>query len=164
MEWNEERITALKSMWLNGLSASEVARQLGGVSRSAVIGKVHRLGISWRDTPERKRNVGGRPSNRLRARSEEATAPRREAPPAPRKAPVSRTPFETTAGATILTLRDNSCRWPIGDPGEADFGFCGRERFGHGPYCAGHAPIAFRGARKAMPIAPATLAAWEGRL
>src|SRR5579864_5819906 len=67
MDWSEERIEALTKMWREGLSASQVARQLGGVSRSAVIGKVHRLGIAGRDAPARPHNVGGRPSTRVRA-------------------------------------------------------------------------------------------------
>ncbi|MCK5909829.1 MAG: GcrA cell cycle regulator, partial [Caulobacter sp.] len=55
MDWSEERTATLKKLWLEGLSASQVARQLGGVSRSAVIGKVHRLGITVRETPVRQR-------------------------------------------------------------------------------------------------------------
>ncbi len=54
MDWNEERTAVLKKLWLEGMSASQVARQLGGVSRSAVIGKVHRLGITVRETPVRQ--------------------------------------------------------------------------------------------------------------
>jgi GcrA cell cycle regulator len=49
--WTEERVETLKKLWLDGLSASQIAKQLGGVTRNAVIGKVHRLGLSGRAAP-----------------------------------------------------------------------------------------------------------------
>ena len=48
MGWNEERVALLRKLWTEGLSASQIAKQLGGVTRNAVIGKVHRLGLSGR--------------------------------------------------------------------------------------------------------------------
>ena len=64
MEWNDERIAALTRLWKEGYSAAQVARELGGVSRSAVIGKIHRLGIAGRDAPSGLRGLwprGGDP-------------------------------------------------------------------------------------------------------
>jgi GcrA cell cycle regulator len=52
-QWSDDRVTTLSKLWLDGLSASQIAKQLGGVTRNAVIGKVHRLGLSWRATPSR---------------------------------------------------------------------------------------------------------------
>ena len=51
MGWTDERVEILKKLWLDGLSASQIAKQLGGVTRNAVIGKVHRLGLSGRAAP-----------------------------------------------------------------------------------------------------------------
>ena len=51
MSWTDERVSTLKKLWLDGLSASQIAKQLGGVTRNAVIGKVHRLGLSGRAAP-----------------------------------------------------------------------------------------------------------------
>jgi GcrA cell cycle regulator len=150
VEWNEERIEALTKMWREGLSASQVARQLGGVSRSAVIGKVHRLGIAGRDAPSRPHILGGRTSTRVRAsaggvrRATVAHAPRQAEPRAPRVA------FEVAATANIHTLTEHGCRWPIGEPDQAGFGFCGRLRAGAGSYCAGHTPMATR--RREAPM------------
>ena len=48
MSWSEERVEALKTMWAEGKSASQIAKELGNVTRNAVIGKVHRLGLSNR--------------------------------------------------------------------------------------------------------------------
>lgn len=51
MSWTDERVETLKTMWSEGKSASQIAKELGGVTRNAVIGKVHRLGLSNRVTP-----------------------------------------------------------------------------------------------------------------
>ncbi|HEY9218643.1 MAG TPA: GcrA family cell cycle regulator, partial [Phenylobacterium sp.] len=53
MGWTEERVEILKKLWQDGLSASQIAKQLGGVTRNAVIGKVHRLGLSGRAAPSK---------------------------------------------------------------------------------------------------------------
>ncbi len=58
MAWSEERVAVLKKMWLDGNSASEIAKELGNISRNAVIGKVHRLGLSNRDTNTAKAGAG----------------------------------------------------------------------------------------------------------
>ena len=150
MEWNEERIEALTKMWREGLSASQVARQLGGVSRSAVIGKVHRLGIAGRDAPTRP--MGGRPATRVRATA--GGVRRAQTPRAPREqiANPPRAAFEVGPTASIHTHTAHACRWPIGEPDQAGFGFCGRLRSGHPSYCAGHAPMATR--RRDTPMKP----------
>ena len=74
MAWNDERVELLKKLWAEGLSASQIAGRLGGVTRNAVIGKVHRLGLSGRATTSRMK------SHRPRARA--ATARRLAAKPA----------------------------------------------------------------------------------
>ncbi|GAW35172.1 gcrA cell cycle regulator [Roseovarius sp. A-2] len=76
MSWNDERVELLKKMWGEGQSASQIAKELGGVTRNAVIGKVHRLGLS-------NRNGSGAAS----AASEAKTAPAAEAKPAPKPTP-----------------------------------------------------------------------------
>jgi GcrA cell cycle regulator len=138
MDWNEERTATLRKLWLEGMSASQVARQLGGVSRSAVIGKVHRLGITVRDIPTRQRTAV-RTAVRVqpRARVVRDAAPVR---PALRLIEIA----EMTPTANILGLEIHSCRWPIGNPDSHDFGFCGREKTARGSYCDEHARGAFR--------------------
>ena len=56
MSWSEERVEILKKMWLDGKSASEIAKELGEITRNAVIGKVHRLGLSNRETKSFKQD------------------------------------------------------------------------------------------------------------
>ena len=61
MAWTDERVEQLKKLWAEGLSASQIAGRLGGVTRNAVIGKVHRLGLSGRATTSRMKSHRTRP-------------------------------------------------------------------------------------------------------
>lgn len=161
MSWNDERVNTLKKLWAEGHSASQIAKQLGGVTRNAVIGKVHRLGLSGRATPSRpvKRPPRlARPKPRFLADGTVAAAPAATAAPsAPVPslavervtsiAPLPPLPLADGTPATILTLRDTMCKWPIGDPADPKFAFCGRKA-DCGPYCTEHAQVAFQPARK----------------
>ena len=72
--------------------------------------------------------------------------------PRPERAPMPRfIEAELAPTATIHTLTLSACRWPIGDPHNADFGFCGRDRAGPGSYCQQHAQTAFRRRGEANP-------------
>ena len=84
MSWTDERVETLKKMWAEGQSASQIAKELGGVTRNAVIGKVHRLGLSNRVGP------GGKDEEEV----EEAPVA-----PAPRAEPVRAAPPEPTRAA-----------------------------------------------------------------
>jgi GcrA cell cycle regulator len=77
------------------------------------------------------------------------------APPAP--APIQ---FDARPSATILTLGEHACRWPIGDPDDAGFGFCGARRTGHSSYCEAHAGASLR--RKTKPVDAEALTSWLG--
>jgi len=139
MSWTEERVAQLRQLWGNGKSASEIAEILGGVSRNAVIGKAHRLELS------------GRPSPIKRKEDEEeeevaAAAPAAvEAQPAPvEKVAAKPVPERKSGGATILNLTERMCKWPIGDPRDKDFHFCGKASHGNFPYCIEHAQIAYQ--------------------
>lgn len=134
--WTDERVEQLKSLWADGLSASQIARALGGVTRNAVIGKVHRLGLAGRAAPA--------PSEHARV----AATPARPAAPRPAepKPVVAEDPIRLEDGkfATVLTITDHMCRWPIGDPSDADFHFCGRKTKPGSPYCDVHARMAYQ--------------------
>ncbi|MGQ2909477.1 MAG: GcrA family cell cycle regulator [Aliihoeflea sp.] len=156
MNWTDERVELLKKLWAEGLSASQIATQLGGVSRNAVIGKVHRLKLSGR------------------GRASSATPrPKKTAPSAP-KAPRPSRPMTTTIGATALQARfdaqpeaapaprlssvvvplsrnlklielsERTCKWPNGDPLAEEFSFCGNDVGDCGPYCAYHSRVAYQ--------------------
>ncbi len=159
MSWTEERVETLKKLWAEGHSASQIANRLGGVTRNAVIGKVHRLGLSGRATPSRpvKRPPRlARPKPRPNATAAPAVAKAAPSSSAPRRpadaeiaAAAALPPLTGDNGETagILTIRDSMCKWPIGDPADANFAFCGRKAE-CGPYCKEHAKVAFQPARK----------------
>ncbi len=146
MGWTDERVEALKKLWLDGLSASQIAKQLGGVTRNAVIGKVHRLGLSGRATPSQPTRPvfkAARP-----ARPVASAPPRRaEAVAAPAAVAAPTVPAvysEEPGSATVLTLGAHMCKWPIGDPSADGFTFCGRRTGQDGPYCIEHARMAYQ--------------------
>jgi GcrA cell cycle regulator len=74
------------------------------------------------------------------------------AQPARRPAPPPSAPFQVPPTATLVTLAEHGCRWPIGDPGEDGFGFCGRPRTGRGAYCQGHVPMSLSRRLAAIPV------------
>jgi len=87
MSWTEERIERLKAMWAQGATASQIADELGGVSRNAVIGKAHRLGLEARPSPVKPGD------------EKEHRAPAASAAPAPKPAPAERPAARAAAAA-----------------------------------------------------------------
>lgn len=148
MSWTEERVEILKKLWMDGLSASQIASQCG-VTRNAVIGKVHRLNLSGRakpaaPTPRPKKTRPPAPTRPVR---QPARLPAVKAAPAARRldltVPIERLVVPLGAKVPLLGLDEKMCRWPSGDPRDAGFGFCGHERFGLMSYCEYHARIAY---------------------
>lgn len=151
MAWTDERVELLKKLWGEGLSASQIAGRLGNVTRNAVIGKVHRLGLSGRATTSRMKSH--RPRPRMAAKR---TAKTRFSPlgnPAFRalyaeaeiyQAPVEELVIPPNERKYIQTLTECSCRWPIGDPQTPEFHFCGKNKVPGLPYCEFHARRAFQ--------------------
>ncbi len=155
MSWTDDRVELLTKLWADGLSASQIANQLGGVTRNAVIGKVHRLGLSGRATTSRVKS--SRPRRRpSQSRGEGRTSyptfgnaalkpyydPQAKADALPQ--PVEEIHIPPEQRRTILTLRETTCRWPIGDPSEEDFYFCGGSSEPGQPYCDHHARVAYQ--------------------
>lgn len=96
MSWTDERIEQLRSMWEKGLTASQIADELGGVSRNAVIGKAHRLGLKSRPSPVKATEKAAKPAKPAAPAAPKpapaAATARPAAPAAPRPAPVSARP------------------------------------------------------------------------
>ena len=144
MGWTDERVELLKKLWQDGLSASQIAKQLGGVTRNAVIGKVHRLGLSGRATPSKPQRTVFKAPRPTRPISAQPSAPRRIAEPALHAPTPVRYVDEAPGMATVLTLQAHMCKWPIGDPALDNFTFCGRRSEENGPYCHEHASVAYQ--------------------
>ncbi|WP_018997699.1 GcrA family cell cycle regulator [Hirschia maritima] len=168
MAWTEERVAELKKLWAEGHSASQIAKQLGGVTRNAVIGKVHRLGLSGRATPSRPVK---RPPRLARPKPQVTQPAAASAKPAAAAGSNKRKPAKEAASGnlspsmapvanvkpkrlnngdmvTVMTVSDSMCKWPVGDPTDPDFGFCGHSTDGDSPYCAEHAKLAYQPSRK----------------
>lgn len=147
--WTEDRVGALKKLWLEGQSASQIAKQLGGgVTRNAVIGKVHRLGLSGRAAPSQPARATYRPTRPRVAAPAQPSPPRRIEAAQPRPMVAAPTPPQPPipdlpGTATVLTLGAHMCKWPIGDPSSQEFSFCGR-RASEGVYCIEHARVAYQ--------------------
>ena len=185
MSWTDERVARLQEMWNDGMSAAQIAKELGGVTRNAVIGKVHRLGLSNR-APGSTRPAGAdphEPEDALAAPETEdaddpadapdaapaapaAAAPQPASEPAPQPVrplpatarrepqPMSDERLEVLANlaeiektarrVSLLDLTERVCKWPIGDPTDPDFHFCGLPSAPGKPYCAAHVAVAFQ--------------------
>lgn len=149
MSWTDERVAMLKQLWGEGKTAAEIAKILGGVTRNAVIGKAHRLKLSGRVSPIQQntrpetvisRAVRVTPAaTAIEARPMRALARELEQPAA-----VRVEEYIPGKGVKLVDLKERMCRWPIGDPKEENFRFCGCESHPDLPYCDYHAKVAFQ--------------------
>lgn len=153
--WTEDRVSLLTKLWGDGLSASQIAKQLTGVTRNAVIGKVHRLGLAGRAAPSRpikttlsvpKPKPVIAPTVRLVVPIERVAQPVPALPSVPRR--------QTSSGVSVLALKEGMCKWPMGDPGDSDFAFCGCVSKAGTPYCTDHAAIAYQPAAPRRKVTP----------
>ena len=164
MSWTDERVELLKRMWGEGQSASQIAKELGGVTRNAVIGKVHRLGMSNRATgaspakSEPKEKSAATPKPKPASKPEPARPARRQIIPAGQPLPPQPSANEISPEAlakvneiekktkklTLMELTEKTCKWPAGDPATEDFWFCGLPVEAGKPYCEAHVGVAFQ--------------------
>jgi len=173
MSWTDERVELLKKLWGEGQSASQIAKELGGVTRNAVIGKVHRLGLSNRASSgskaETTQKVDKKPEKVAAKKPEAATKEpepkpvmqspaRRQIIPAGQPLPPQPSANEISPEAlarvseiekkakriSLLELTERTCKWPVGDPATPDFWFCGLPTQSGKPYCEAHVGVAFQ--------------------
>jgi GcrA cell cycle regulator len=164
MSWTDEQVELLRQLWLDGKSASQISAQIGhGLSRNAVIGKVHRLGLAGRaKSPSSSAVAAPRPAPapRLATRVNAGGAARAAVRGATALALSAETILETrpvfqeedvvvpmSLRVTIIELREAMCRWPLGDPTSSEFRYCGSPTLGVGPYCAHHSKLAYQPAQ-----------------
>lgn len=142
--WTPQHIETLRELWEAGLSASQIAHKIKGFSRNAVIGKLHRLGLTRKYKSQPGLTAGGRQSALLyrkkgRAmRAAKASASRRVSAPVP-QADAYVPPIMSEAAppnaTTLHDLRNDQCRWPYGDE---IFVFCPETQVLGSSYCPGH--------------------------
>ncbi len=171
MSWTDERVETLKRMWSEGQSASQIAKELGGVTRNAVIGKVHRLGLSNRTggagpktaakaEPKKKPAAKAEPKAKTEAKPvDKPIIPMRKPiitagqplPPQPSANEISPEALATVREVekkskkiSLMELTERTCKWPVGDPATDDFWFCGLPVQQGKPYCEAHVGVAFQ--------------------
>lgn len=119
MVWTDDKVKNLKKLWLKGATTAEIAKKLG-LSKNSIIGKVHRLNLENRPSPIKK------------------TAPVKKV----------KVVVHKSSRIGIMDLKMNTCRWPIGDPTDEDFHFCGKNTAVGKPYCPEHCKMAYTGSSK----------------
>ena len=171
MAWTDERIKQLRQLWSEGQSASKIAEKLGGVTRNAVIGKVHRLGLSNRSENSEKKILTkkrGRPAkvkntdnfqkqienNNSKEFSHINSDKFDDLPVNGLEGDKNMLPEATLANIAeleenakklnLMELTERTCKWPIGDPATENFWFCGHPSEQGKPYCSTHVSIAFQ--------------------
>lgn len=160
MAWTDEMVEDLKRMWDEGLTTGEIGKRLG-VSKNSIVGKVHRLDLTSRPSPIKKKEDNSDASTKEakevksiketatiktvakkevetsteRSRAEQLSKDaRKDCAPEPKK----------NNGKTMLTDLDNhTCRWPVGDPKDEGFHFCGKKVKIGQTYCDEHSSIAY---------------------
>jgi GcrA cell cycle regulator len=172
MEWTDETIARLRTLWGEGHSTAEIGRRLG-ISKNAVVGKAHRLDLAARPSPIRPAPEGARPRPPTRrgagptlpplASTRPPSTSTAGASPATPRPPVTGT-ATTPRSFGALALRSTpspqpaprlsavaprpygrvvTCCWPIGEPGTKSFRFCEAESVPGKPYCTEHAELAY---------------------
>ena len=147
----EGNVELLKQLYAEGHPASHIAARIGGgVSRNAVIGKAHRLGLLGTAPPKLARSM----RQRSRQKRTEKTRWRRHMSTRQNRVaelfavesftPTPELVIPEHERKTLMQLGDTDCRWPIGDPRHADFHFCARKKVSGLPYCEFHSRRAFQ--------------------
>lgn len=139
MSWTDDRVSTLKKLWGEGKTAAEIAKELGGVTRNAVIGKAHRLKLSNRVSPIQQNKKVAPPKPQNQNTQSPAAQPRKRA-----KEYVD----DGRERIPLADLQAGACRWPMGDPRESNFGFCGCEALPSLPYCLEHSQVAYQPATR----------------
>ncbi len=153
--WTAERVERLRTFVATGMTCSQIAAEIG-VTRNAVIGKIHRLGLST-ERPAAGAAAGAAPAGSCpqRARRPRLSARRQllrlvspAAPSGTSEIVCEPVPVDSAQNCSLLELTQGKCRWPLSNGGNdsaaADFVFCGNETAAGFSYCAGHARMAYR--------------------
>jgi GcrA cell cycle regulator len=142
MSWTDERVEQLKKLWSDGLSASQIAAELGGITRNAVIGLSGRAKSASSTSPRvRKPRSPMLRMGRIRGNTALAHAYQLDAEATPE---LIENIIPIGQRRNILELTEQTCRWPIGDPGSSEFFFCGGNTISGLPYCAYHSRVAYQ--------------------
>ena len=139
MTWTSQRIAELERLWATGASTAEIGRQID-VTKNAVVGKVHRLGLPGRPSPIRRQASGKKPTGRSHASQSHQSQADQSPANQIRESLETR---EAPRRPAVVDLHAPPCQWPFGDPGDEDFHFCGAPVLASRPYCPDHCARAY---------------------
>lgn len=166
MAWTDEMVEDLRKMWREGMTTGEIGKRLG-VSKNSIVGKVHRLGLSGRPSPIKKKDTNIEDLTEAKPIKEEKTTkklktdrPAKSEKEIAHEAELIQTRsderMETIRSratkvegpkknhkTTLTDLDNHTCRWPIGDPKDEGFHFCGKKIKIGQTYCEEHSAIAY---------------------
>lgn len=133
MSWNQQKVEDLKKLWNDGVATSRIGEQLG-FTKNAVIGKAFRLGLERRQNSRKKISQPASFSSTTLYRETSSSSSSISV----KKEPIRRREKFSFKKSIIGTGNFRSCQWPIGDPLEEGFHYCGGQNIPTKPYCIEH--------------------------
>lgn len=149
MIWTDEAVEELKRMWDRGMTTGQIAKALN-VTKNSIIGKVHRLCLTARPSPIKKVSAKeiskSTPTVKQNKSIKTTKKDRMPAKEVSAKETVEKIPAALPAeevNIPLVKLDNHTCRWPLGDPRDDDFCFCGKRVKTGQTYCEEHAAVAY---------------------
>ena len=143
MGWSDEQVERLRKMWLEGLTANEIAKKLG-VTKNAIVGKVHRLCLQARPSPIKIKAVEEPVEQSVQISDVKIeTIEENEFTDVIEVKSNAVTEVCKSGNVNLVDLDSHTCRWPIGDPRDDDFCFCGKKVKTGQTYCDEHSVMAY---------------------
>lgn len=146
MGWTDESVEELRRLWDKGLTANEIAKKLG-VTKNAIVGKVHRLCLKARPSPIKTKSEGEVVQPAVATQeSVVETEVAEEVVAEPINVTVTEPitkKHDSFGHVRLVDLDSHTCRWPLGDPRDEDFGFCGKKVRAGQTYCDEHSAVAY---------------------
>ena len=133
MSWTEEKVSKLKELWGKGSTASQIAEIIGGISRNAVIGKAHRLNLSYQI-----KSKSSSSAKNLQSSNEENNSKLKRERKNKFQSLIIEKNFEPENPKQLEELTDDNCKYPINHPTDKNFYFCGRSSLKEFSYCKLH--------------------------
>ena len=152
MVWTDEAVEELKKMWDKGMTTGQIAKVLN-VTKNSIIGKVHRLCLTARPSPikktansdaEKKAPKAAKTCKKETQCKQPVEKPSKEPKKVTVAEPAKPTPVAVEeTNIPLVKLDNHTCRWPIGDPRDEEFCFCGKRIRTGQTYCEEHAAVAY---------------------
>ena len=142
MIWTDEMIEGLRQMWKKGLTANEIAKALG-VSKNSIVGKVHRLNLTARPSPSKRKSEDENQDEQVSVQAENFSKKFVITPIEINNTSMVAPSSEQNGCLPLTELDNHTCRWPIGDPRDEGFCFCGKKVKSGQTYCEEHAAMAY---------------------